>query len=231
MSIARGRKVWLGGHDFSGVMNALGLELTLEAHDATTFDDGTRRSATGLRAVRAEHQGYFNAVAIDARLFDAVDLDGEVMTMAVAGAGEGTLAYSFPAAIAQYSPGAAVGEQLAFSVSAEASGDGADVLRGTILHNAARTASGARPARNLGAAPAGRSLYAALHVLEASGGDAAIDVSIVSGAATLAFDSAAAIGSQWKKLAGPLTGSSYRAERAIAGAAPRFRFAVIAGVV
>ncbi len=114
MSIAHDHKVWLGGHDFSGVMNALGLELTLEAHDATTFDDGTRRSVTGLRAVRAEHQGYFDAETVDARLFDAVDLDGEVMTVAVAGAGEGTLAYSFPTAIAQYSPGATVGEQLAF---------------------------------------------------------------------------------------------------------------------
>ncbi len=79
--------------------------------------------------------------------------------------------------------------------------------------------------------PAGRSLYAALHVLEASGGDTAIDVSIASGATTLAFDSAPVIGSQWKMLAGPLTGSSYRAEWIIAGTAPRFRFAVIAGVV
>ncbi len=114
MSIAHDHKVWLGGHDFSGVMNALGLELTLEAHDRTTFDDMTRRSVTGLRTVRAEHQGYFDEVAMDAYLFDAQALDGDVMTMAVAGAGEGTLAYSFPAAIAQYSPGATVGEQLAF---------------------------------------------------------------------------------------------------------------------
>ena len=37
------QRLWLGGYDFTGVMNALGPELMFEAHDQTTFDDATRR--------------------------------------------------------------------------------------------------------------------------------------------------------------------------------------------
>ena len=102
--IARDQRVWLGGYDITGAMNALGLELGLEGHDATVFGDTTRRSVAGLKTIRAEHQGYFDA-PLDARLFNAARLDGQVMSVIVSGDGAGaagSIAYSFPASVAEY---------------------------------------------------------------------------------------------------------------------------------
>ena len=240
--IARDQRVWLGGYDITGALNALGLELGLEGHDATVFGDTTRRSVAGLKTIRAEHQGYFDA-PLDARLFNAARLDGQVMSVIVSGDGAaGSIAYSFPASVAEYNPGGRVGAQLAFSVSAEAAGPQADIGRGAVLYNGLVEAGTSESAyRTLGAVAATQRLYGVVHVFSASGQFARLDVSIESDLDPLPpppqeridFSQMTAIGSQWKTVAGPIAEQRFRAKITVAAglSTPTFRVAVIAGIL
>ena len=245
--IARDQRVWLGGYDITGAMNALGLELGLEGHDATVFGDTTRRSVAGLKTIRAEHQGYFDAKTVDQTLFDARSLDGQVMSVIVSGTGTaGSITYSFPASVAEYSPGGRVGEQLAFSVSAEAAGPQADIVRGTVLYNGLVEAGTSESAyRTLGAVAATQRLYGVVHVFSASGEFSRLEVSIESDATPLPlplppppeeeidFSQMTAIGSQWKTVAGPMAEHRFRAKITVAGglSEPTFGVAVLAGIL
>ena len=238
MSVARDQKVWLGGYDFTGAMNALGLELGLETQDATTFGSPTRHQVAGQKTIRAEHQGYFDAAQVDQPLFDALGLDGEVMTTALGDGQEGSSAYSFPASVAQYTPAGAVGEQLGFSVSVEAAGENATLVRGTIVHHATRTTTGRGAIRNLGPAAAGQSLYAALHVVRVSGTRPTLAVVVESGATAvlnspterIAFARVAALGSQWRVAAGPIADPYYRVRWTIGGSSTSVAFLVVVGI-
>ena len=242
--IARDQRVWLGGYDVTGALNALGLELGLEGHDATVFGDTTRRSVAGLKTIRAEHQGYFDVDSVDSLLFDARSLDGQVMSVIVSGAGTaGSIAYSFPASVAEYSPGGRVGEQLAFSVSAEAAGTQADIGRGTVLYNGlVETGTTESAYRTLGVVAATQRLYGVVHVFSTSGQFARLDVSIESDLDPLLppppeeridFSRMTAIGSQWKTVAGPMAEQRFRAKITVAGGLlrPTFRVAVLAGIL
>lgn len=237
--IARDQNVWLGGYNLTGVMNALALELALETHDKTVFGKKTRQSAAGLKTIRAEHEGYFDAEKADEALFSAIGLSGEVMTVAVEDGAEGAVAYTFPAAVAQYNPGGSVGDLLAFSVSAEASGDDANIVRGTVLHNGKKTASDSGTSHELGTVAAGGSLFAALHVVEISGTQQPrLDVVVESGAtatirapvARVTFESAARPGSQWKRTQGPIPHRHYRITWRLRGTTPAATFVVVAGI-
>ena len=240
--IARDQQVWLGGYDITGAMNALGLELSLEGHDATVFGDTTRHSVAGLKTIRAEHQGYFEADTVDQTLFDARSLDGQVMSVIVSGTGTvGSIAYSFPASVAEYSPGGRVGEQLAFSVSAEAAGPQADIVRGTVLYNGLVEAGTSESVyRTLGVVAATQRLYGVVHVFSASR-QSRLDVSIESDATPLPpppeeeidFSRMTAIGSQWKTVAGPMAEQRFRAKITVAGglSTPTFKVAVLAGIL
>ena len=242
--IARDQRVWLGGYDITGAMNALGLELGLEGHDATVFGDTTRRSVAGLKTIRAEHQGYFDAKTVDQTLFDARSLDGQVMSVIVSGTGTaGSIAYSFPASVAEYNPGGRVGEQLAFSVSAEAAGPQADIVRGTVLYNGlVEVGTSESVYRILGAVAATQRLYGVVHVFSASGQFSRLDVSIESDRDPLLppppeeridFSQMTAIGSQWKTVARPIAEQRFRAKITVAGglSTPTFKVAVIAGIL
>ena len=240
--IARDQHVWFGGYDMTGAMNALGLELGLEGHDATVFGNQTRRSVAGLKTIRAEHQGYFDAETVDKHLFDAQSLDGQVMSVIVSGAGDpGSIAYSFPASIAEYNPGGRAGEQLAFSVSAEAAGEEADIVRGTVLYHGLVEAGTTESAyRTLGVVSDTQRLYGVVHVFSASGYQSSLDVRIESDVTPqppppterVDFSAMTAIGSQWKQVAGPIVEHRFRAHITVAGVqAPTFELAVIAGII
>src|SRR5205807_3438837 len=82
---------------------------------------------------------------------------------------EGEPGFSFPANLATFNPLAGkVGDMQNFAVEALATS--ARLVRGTILHNAARVATGTGTIFNLGAVAAGQSVYGILHVPAISGG-------------------------------------------------------------
>ena len=202
---------------------------------------GTRWA--GLKTIRAEHQGYFDADTVDQTLFNARSLDGQVMSVIVSGTGTaGSIAYSFPASVAEYSPGGRVGEQLAFSVSAEAAGPQADIGRGTVLYNGlVETGTTESVYRTLGAVAATQRLYGIVHVFSASGQFSRLDVSIESDRDPLPpppeeridFSRMTAIGGQWKTVAGPMAEQRFRAKITVAGGllTPTFKVAVLTGIL
>jgi hypothetical protein len=232
-------KLWLGGYDLSGDMNALALEYGAETQDNTTFGQDTRTMLGGLKTVRARHEGLWNGGAdqVDDVLFSQINVANTPMTFGPQTGADGEAGYSFQSKVASYAPGASVGEMFAFNVSAEAAG--APLVRGTIMHNAARTATGNGTARQLGAVAVGQKLYAALHVVAVSGTAPTLDVTVesddasgfASGITRGTFTQATAIGAQWlTPVAGAITDDWWRVGYTIGGTTPSFTFIVIVGI-
>ena len=143
----------------------------------------------------------------------------------------------FPALLAEYSPGAAVGELFAFNISA----GGCDLLaRGTVLENAVKTATANGTARNLGAVGAAQKLYAGMHVLAVSGTNPTLDMIIqsddaegfLSSANRITFAQKTAIGSQWATpVAGAITDTWWRCAYTIGGTDnPSFTVVVVLAI-
>ena len=229
-------RLFHGGLDLSGHLNAMSLEYGAEMLDATTYGNTTRINAGGVKSLVVAHEGYWSAVP-DAALFAGVGLGPVPVTICPVDAADGALAYLFQAVQSEYTPGAAHGELLAFGVTMEGAG-GTPLVRGLILHpETAVDESDDGTGRQLGAVVEGKSLYAALHVLDASDNDT-LDVEIESASSgafsspttRIAFAQATAKGSEWKSVAGPITHTHYRVTFTIGGTAPSFSFIVAAGI-
>jgi len=235
------QRVWLGGYNLSGVVNALAIENSVEARDAATLLDSTRGMLAGLKVAAASLEGYFDTSGdIDQALFERVGLADAPFSFGASGAVEGDIAYSMQALQAEYSPGGSLGEVMEFSASAQpAPGDG--LVRGTLMHDeaAARTATGNGNGRQLGAIAAGQKLYGALHVTAASGGTPTLDVIVesddnagfTSAVTRMTFAQQTAIGFEWAApIAGPVTDDWWRLVYTIGGAGPSFTFAAILAI-
>ena len=239
VQILKDCKLWLAGFDLSGDMNALALDFGAELQDNSVFGDDTRSRAGGLKTVTFAHEGFWNGGAdkVDDVLFGRLGLADEVMSVAPETGADGETAYVLRSVLGEYAPGGSVGEMLAFSVRGE-SGQG-PLVRGTIMHNAARAASGNGVARQLGAVGATQRLYTTLHVVAASGTMPTLDVTVESDDGSgfpspttrVTFAQATAIGAEWASaIAGPITDDWWRIVYTIGGTGPSFTFIVIIGI-
>lgn len=235
--VLKDQALWFGGYDYTGVMNALGLDYGAEMVDVTVFGDQSRGRAGGLKNVAVSHQGLWDGTGVlDQELFDRMGLAAAPMSFAMVDAAEGDVAYSFLAALGEYAPGGAVGDALAFSVSAEGAGD---LVRGTLMHNATRGATGNGTGRQIDAVAAGQKLYGALHVLSASGTAPTLDVTVesddnagfTSAVTQFTFAQQTAVGFEWAApVDGPITDDWWRLVYTIGGAGPSFQFVGILGI-
>jgi hypothetical protein len=233
--IVQNSKLWVGGYDLTGRMNALAINNAADMLEETTLGDDTHIFTGGLKTVTMAHEGYFSGGDgdVDDVLFDEFTATNLPVSVAPTGGADGELAYSMQSLLAEYSPGAAVGEMFAFSVGIECRGDG--LVRSTVMHNATRDASGNGTARQLGAVADGQSVFAALHVVEASG---TLDVIVQSDADSdmlstidqLTFDQVTDVGSQWQSKAGAITDDWWRVNYTIGGGSPSFKFIVTIGI-
>lgn len=236
-------KLWLGEYDFSGDHNALALNYSSELEDVTTFGDDTRTRIGGLKTVAAELEGFVSvsdgANDQDDVMFANVGISDKLMTIGPEAGVDGEIAYFFLSNEANYTPGAAVGEAMRFTVSAEASEGAGGLVRGTIMHNATRTATGNGTGRQLGAVSSTQKLYAGIHVPTASDGDT-LDVTIesdatnsFSGSETIrgTFTQISAITSEWlTPIAGAITDTWWRVRYVIAGVSPSYEFITTIGI-
>lgn len=237
--ILRDQKLWLGGYDLSGVISSLALDYGAEARDVATLGAATRIQKAGLKTLAAQHEGFWDAAGgIDEELFGRVGLADAPMSFAATDAAEGDTAFSFLALFGEYSPGEAIGNILAFSVSAQA-GDGDGLVRGTLMHNATRSASGNGTALQLGAVGDSQKLFGALHVLSAAGTTPTLDVVAESDDASgfaspttrISFAQQTGIGFEWATpVAGPITDDWWRLSWTLGGAGPSFAFAGILAI-
>lgn len=120
-------KLWLGGYNLTGYMNAMGLEYGAEMLDDTVFGDDTKSSKGGLKNWSAEvefHQDYASG-SVDATLFSIVGSTVAVVIRPVKATAVGPTNpnYTGNGTIESYNPmGGAVGELASASVSIQCAG-------------------------------------------------------------------------------------------------------------
>lgn len=215
--------------------NAVSIDYGAEELDGTTLADNTRIMVGGLLTAAMGADGFFQAPDPDSAFFDQMGAAGKVITIAPKTT-EGSIGFSLNSVLGSYNPGASVGELLAYSIQAGARDR---LVRGMLLANKAGiTGTGAGTAFQVGAASGSQTLFAALHVTKA-GGTPTLNLSIESDDASnmlsattrITFDQATAKGSQFKKLAGPVTDNWWRVNYTIGGATPNFDFVVLLGIL
>jgi hypothetical protein len=232
-------KLWLAQFDLSGDLSQMALKSGADAKDATTFGQTTRVRKGGLRSVMMQHEGFVNTGTnlADEVLFNRIGTGLLPATISPTGGVEGDPAYSFLSELSRYEPGAEVGEMLAFSVEGEAQ---SDLVSGKIMHNATRIGSGFGTAFQLGAVPVGKRLFAALHVVAASGPTPLLSVTVQSDNAS-GFPSTTIVGTfgaktttafEWlTPIAGPITDDWWRVVWTITGTSPSFTFIAFVGIL
>lgn len=237
--VLKNARLWIGGYNLSGDANSLALAFSAEQQDDTALEDLARSRLAALVNTALQCEGFWDVGA-----GEPDDLFGENMALTdipvsicpIAGAAEGDRAFTFLAGIAEFQRRLPIGELLRFSAGAE--GRGVPCVRGEVLHNATRTASGNGGARQLGALSATQRLYAALHVLAVSGGTPSLTVKVqsddnsgfTSATDRITFAAKTAVGYEWASVAGAIADDYWRANFTISGSTPSFLFALVAGI-
>jgi hypothetical protein len=230
------QRIFFDGLEISGETNAIGLEYVAETEDNSTFGIGTRSNVGGLTTATAAVEGFLDPEKADPVLFDAVGMDGKVLSFGLDG-DDGSLAYTLNALLGEYSPEGEHGRLLKFSASAVSR---SRPVRGTVMANATGlAATGNGTARQLGQVAVGQKLFAAIHLLAVDDPADSITVSIESDADSgfasptvrTTFAAANVIGGQWAvPVPGEIADPWWRVAYSISGATPAFSLVAILGI-
>ncbi|MFE1749004.1 hypothetical protein ACFW88_00360 [Streptomyces anandii] len=230
------------GVDLTGNSNKIELSSEIEDKDATNYaSQGWKEVLGGLGSAEISGEGQWEAgdlTKVDDGAWAALGGVGPWSVSANNAANVGDLAYFTQALSCKYKVGDAVGEIAPWEASAKSSWP---LVRGQFAHppGTARTTTGTGTALNVGAVTAGKRLYAALHVLSASGTtpsltarvESAPDNTFASPTTRLTFDAATAVGGQSLRTAGTaITDAWWRVAWAITGTAPSFLFVAALGI-
>ncbi len=229
--------VYAAGYNLSGDLQATMLAVDVDMVDRTRMGASSRSRMPGLINGTWQHEGLWQSGAdlVDPELFTQIGLNDQPVTMAAEGADDGEVAFLFKATSAEYTHGGSIGEAHGFSFGGETT---EPVVRGTMMHNASRTATGLGTARQLGAVAAGQSVYASLHVFSVSGTLPTLDVIVRSDdnagmsspTTRLTFTQATARAGELLSLAVPITDDYWQVDYTIGGTTPIFEFAVCIGI-
>jgi len=235
--ILKNCRCWLNGYDMSGDLSQMALTSTPKNPELNLFGPSSSvRRMAGLWNTVADHQGLWDTAetgGLDKTLYDEIGVSEGVMSVAPLTGAAGETAFTFVSTVGQYNPGGRHGDLFGFSVHAE----GGNLIRGTVMVNGNLTATGTGTDMELGPVAEGQQLYAAMHVLSASGTNPTLDMvvqSLAFGIATerLAFPKAIEPGGWWATpVAGPITDEWWRVSYTIGGTAtPKFLAVVILGI-
>ncbi|MFI6861786.1 hypothetical protein ACIBKZ_18120 [Streptomyces sp. NPDC050421] len=233
-------RLFAPGADLSGASNKIELTSEIEDKDATTYRSGGWKEVLGgLGSAEISAEGLWEAgdpSKVDDASWSTLGGIGPY-TVCPGDSVVGALAYVTSGMRTDYKVGDAVGEIAPWSGTVKSSWP---LVRGQIAHppGTARTATGTGTALNLGAIPAGKRLYAALHVLSATGTTPSITARIESGDAALTtpttrltFAAATAAGGQILRGDGTaITDTHYRVAWTVTGTTPSFMFCVSLGI-
>ena len=237
MSILEG-SVELAGHGKS-----VDIQTTVAPLDKTALDTtGWVELTGGLKTTTVNFefmQDHAVANAVDSGFWSSFGSTGTVRSIGTL-ADDGSAAYLMRGINLSYQViGGQVGELAMGSVSGSTSSG--PVVRGKLLHpsSTARTTSSTGTGRQLGAVASGKSMYAALHVISASGSTPTLDVKVQSddnGSFTtptdrITFTQATDVTSEWGSVAGAITDDYWRVSYTIGGTDPSFAFAVTCGLL
>ncbi|MFF9688987.1 hypothetical protein [Streptomyces sp. NPDC014623] len=235
-------RLFAPGADLSGASNKVELTSEIEDKDATNYRSaGWKEVLGGLGSAEISAEGQWEA-GDPSKVDDAswADLGGVgPYTVCPTDSVVGALAYLVQGMRAEYKVGDAVGEIAPWTGTVKSSWP---LVRGLIAHppGIARSAAGSGTALELGAVPAGKRLYAALHVLSVAGTDApTLTVTVESDSAAdfatpavrASFTAAGAPGGQTVRTDGlAITDTHYRIAWTVTGSGPSFMFAVSLGI-
>ena len=236
-------RTFAGAADLTGASNKIELSSERAAETITNFGSGgwVERVA-GLADTEITGEGQWEAGdpgLVDDQQWAALTGSGATpLSVAPDGAALGELCWLTAAMTTKYQLGGEVGAVAPWTAEIKGSWP---LVRGIVAHppGTARTVTGTGTAAQLGAVPAGKHLYAALHVLSIAGtASPSITVSIESddagGMATpataLTFTAATAVGAQIARVAGPNTDTWFRPKWTITGTAPSFLFLCAFGI-
>lgn len=239
-------KAYLAGYNISGNSNKLAIKQSAESLDKTTFADaGWKVKQAGLKSVEVDLEGFWEANGLSSATYKIDDLinsylgvGGKLLTIAPLTGAQGELCFNIPAMIGEYQFGGNVGDLAPFSFKGDASSmDG--IIRGTIMENGIKSATGNGTAQNLGAVLSTQKLFAGLHILAVSGTLPTLDLKIQSASAQafttptdrITFAQQNAIGAVWAPaVAGPITDTWWRASWTLGGTTPNFTAVIVVGI-
>jgi hypothetical protein len=245
--MARGRiyrdvKIYSGGYDISGASNTLKLGYEFDEVEFVGFGDQCRHSKPGLPKLSIDLSGHADS---DGAGQSEDVLTSQLQTLAVpviwcplTGAA-GEVGYFAESLALKYSAGGQIGE--AYDFEAHGVGKNRKLVRGMMLENGAKVATGVGTARQLGAVAAIQYIYGCLQVLDVDGTNPTLDLVVQSDDAQgfaspvtrLTFTQRTAIGSQFVvPVVGPVTDTWWRASWTIGGTAdPSFTIALAVGIL
>ncbi|WP_030387069.1 hypothetical protein [Streptomyces sp. NRRL S-241] len=229
------------GADLTGSSNK--IELTGEMEDKETtnyYSNGWKEVIAGLGSAEATAEGQWEAAdssKVDDAMWSRLGGVGP-WTVCPNGAAVGDLAWVTQCMTASYALGGSIGDVAPWTGKGVSSWP---LVRGQMAHPAgtARTSTGTGTAVQLGAVPAGKRLYGALHVLSVAGTTPSITARIESDNAVgfpspttqLTFAAANAAGGEALRTAGgAITDDWWRVAWTISGTTPSFMFATSFGI-
>lgn len=239
-------RLFTGGVDLTTRNNKIALDPEYEEKDVTTFGsvdangDIWKDVIAGTGSAKLTAGGFWEAGDPSKVDDDAwAGLGGlDAWTVCPVTGNVADVAYLLGALSGNYQLGGGQGDVAPWQAAMASSGP---VARGKVLHSAGtpRIATGTGTIVDLGAGvPAGKGLYATLHVLSVAGTSTPTITVAVQTAATLGFASpttritfaaATALGGQRLMVQGPITDQYARASFTITGSSPSFLFVVAVG--
>ncbi|MFI1030730.1 hypothetical protein [Streptomyces sp. NPDC020951] len=235
-------RTFASGVDLTGNSNKIELSAEVEDKDSTNYaSQGWKELLGGLASAELSGEGQWEA-GDPSRVDDASWAHlGSVIPWSVSAnnaANVGDLAYLVSALRSDYKLFAEVGEVAPWSGTAKSSWP---LVRGQFAHppGTARTATGTGTGLQLGAVPARKCLYAALHVLSVSGTtpsitarvESSVDNTFASPTTRLTFAAATAVGGQSLRTDGSaITDTWWRIAWTISGSTPSFLFVSSLGI-
>lgn len=242
VAFQRDARVYVGGYELTGQIRAPALDYGAEPLDSTVLGSTTRSRVGGLKTVAFANEGFFHAAGaassgIDAVLFGRVGVSSVPVTMTPTSGTDGALSYLFQALHGEYSLGGSVGELVSFSVRGEADDN---LVRGTVMRNSTLLGS-SNPngtATDLGSST-DKTVYAALHVLEVTGGSTEALVLILESAASsgmggattrITFTGTTASTAEWQRFDAGTTQQWWRQRVTTPTSSAKFHVVVSAGV-
>lgn len=234
-------RIFAGGADLTGASNKCELKAEVEDKDVTTFESaGWGEVIGGLKTGEFNAEGYWET-GDDGKVDNSTwGYLGQSVALSVGplAATVGSLAYIMKTLRKDYTFLGEVGEVAPWQASGASNWP---LVRGVFAHppGTARTSTGNGTAVEIVAVPAGSRLYAALHVLSASGTSPTLDVTVESdvdntfstATTQLTFTQAAGISSEILRTNGDaITDTWYRITYTIGGTDPSFTFVSALGV-
>jgi len=158
--------IYFSGHDFSGDMNAVQLQLGADAQEVTAFGHTARNFVPGLLSSVFSASGYFEAASPDATLAGNLAVGGDVLILAQ-DASVGSVAWMMQALLHEYKLLGQVGQAAPFDLAIAAE-DAA--MRGQVEVLSTLSTSTASTGVQLGALSSAQRLWAAAMTTGAPGG-------------------------------------------------------------